>query len=288
MTTRSYARATVIGAQGFIGGYIAKDLQRRGLEVITPRRLSDWEEVDAGLLVWAAGYTSDYGRDPRATIAAHAGDLAEALQTKCMQGLVYLSSARLYDGLEGTVSEDSPLGLDPAVPRHLFDLSKGLGEWLVRNCDHPNATVLRLSGVYSDRLDGGSFLEDVIARAFEGWSGELDTAPDVLRDYVHVTDVCEAVWAAATRGSEPLYIVGSGECVDNQTLLGILSERTGTQIRPVAPATGSRVPTLDVSRIHGLGVKPRSLTEGLDRVLTFQDNQRAMQSMMGVTQMPWM
>lgn len=288
MSEMRYQHATVIGGRGFIGRYIVKDLERRGLSVTTPDRIADLEPADLGLLVWAAGYTSDYARDPRATIAAHAQDLAEALATQTIRGLVYLSSARLYDGLTGVVNEDTPLALDPAHPRHLFDLSKGVGEWLVRNADLPRACVLRLSGVYSDKLDGGSFLEDVIARSLEGWSGELDTAPDTARDYVHVDDVCSAVWAAVTQGTEPLYLVASGETVDNRTLLGVLSERTGTRIEPSLPPSGAVVPTLDPSRIRALGVEPRSLSDGLDRVLTMQDNLRAMQSMMGVTQMPWM
>lgn len=289
MNQPTLARATLIGGRGFIGRHLAADLRRRGLEVQTPYRLEAWEESDTDLLIWAAGCTPDDEREPGTTIAAHAADLARALATKRYRVLIYLSSARLYERRPGRVSEATPLGLDPADPGQLYDLSKGLGEWLVRHHAAPRAHVLRLADVYADDLDGGSLLEDLIARALEGWSGAVDAAPDAARDYAHVEDVCRAIWAVAESGTRPLYLVGSGETIDNQTLFGLLSERTGVRIEPQRAPEGVIDPTLDVSALEAdLGLRPRALSEGLDRVLTFQDNQRAMRSMMGVTAMPWM
>lgn len=285
----SFSKVTVVGGHGFVGQAIARSFEKGGADVrIVSRGDEDWMAEPAGLLVWAAGYTADYAESPAATVQAHAGDLARVLEQTSFEAMIYLSSTRLYDGLEGPVDESTPLGLDPAVPRHLYDLSKGLGECLVRHHGGPRAHVLRLSGVYADGLNGGSWLEEVLGLALDGQASVLDVAPDAARDYVHLEDVILAVQAIAERGETALYNVASGETIDNRTLLGLLSQRTKAELTAGREEIGVRAPRVDVSRLRRLGVEPRCLSEGVDRVLTWQDNKRAMQSMLGVTQMPWM
>lgn len=282
----SFEQITIVGGRGFVGRALVKTFEKKGAKVVVPERLPSGEEP-LGLLIWAAGYTSDYAADPAATVNAHASDLARTLADSSYDAVIYLSSTRLYDGLE-EAREDMPLSLDPGTPRHLYDLSKALGEWLVRHQAQGRSHVLRLSGVYGDALDGGSFLETVIERALEGKGGFVDVPAQGARDYVHLDDVCRAVVAVADGGVEPVYNVASGEVVDNETLLALLSARTDTpfEARPEAPDL--IVPDVDISRLKALGLTPRSLSEGLDHVLTWQHNQRAMRSMLGVDRMPWM
>lgn len=285
----SSCSAIVVGGHGFVGQHIVKAMKKRKMKVSTPRRIEDIAVEGANVLVWAAGYTADFAQNPAATIDAHAADYAKLLADKSFDAVLYLSSARLYDGCGlGLVDEASPLGWNPENHRHLFDLSKALGECLTHNYQEGRGHVLRLAGVYGDKLEGGSFLEDMVARAIEGWATDVDTAPDIARDYIHIEDVCAAVLAIIEKGRASSYIVASGETVENRTLLGLLSEHTGNQLTPVLSPAGVRTPTLDISRLRSLGVHPRPLSVGLNRVLTAQDNLRAMQSMMGVEQMPWM
>lgn len=290
MSEQIFSSVTVVGGAGFIGRHLVKYLQKQGLQVHVPAKGDEaWMDEPQGLVVWAAGYTADYADSPSATVEAHAGALARLIEGQRYEGLVYLSSIRLHDGVDDVVDEDTPLALDPSRPRHLYDLSKGLGEWLTMHCGGMRAKVARLACVYGDALDGGGFLDEVIERALDEEGGPVDVAPDSGRDYIHVDDVCAAIWAIATGGEHALYLVASGETVDNRTLLGVLGERAGVSFEAARASEGRSGPTYDVSRlVSELGVQPRPLSEGLDRVLTHQHNQRAMRSMMGVTQMPWM
>lgn len=286
----SFSKVTLVGGHGFIGRHLQKRFSRKGLEVsVVGAGDETWMDTSLGLVVWAAGYTKDYAARPDLTVAAHAGDLAKLVQRAGYEALVYLSSTRLYDGLEGTVNEDTPLALGSSAPRHLFDLSKALGEHLVRHHGGPRAHVARLSGVYANELDGGSFVEEMMAQALSGNGKEVETPPDAARDYIHMDDVAEAIWAIGERGMHPVYNVASGELVDNRVLLGLLSERAGVPIFPALPPSGQTFPLIDITRMkQTLDVHPMAFSEGLDRVMVHQDNLKAMQSMMGVTKMPWM
>ena len=282
---------TIVGGHGFIGRALVKHYQKKGVSVRVPERGEmGWLDEMHTTLIWAAGYTADYLESPAQTIEAHAALVAQVVERKNYHSLVYLSSTRLYDGLSGRVDEDTPLALGVHTKRQLFDLSKGLGEWLVQHCGGPRAHIARLAGVYSDALDGGSFFESLVGRALAGKDGAVESAPNTCRDYVHIDDVCAAIEAIAARGNYPVYIVASGELVRNEVLLTLLSERTRTKLEAVhPPSMEPEPPNLDISRLkEDLDMYPRSLSEGLDRVLTWQDNQRAMRSMMGVTNMPWM
>ena len=103
-----------------------------------------------GTVFYCAGLTSDYAVRAHDTVSAHVCLLNELLQGGNFETLVYLSSTRLYDSLGPyAVDEDSALALNPANPRHLYDLSKALGEALCRQ-----AGAARARGAAGLRLPG--------------------------------------------------------------------------------------------------------------------------------------
>lgn len=280
MNNQPFTRATIVGGQSFLGTSLVRALERGGSEVHlkSPGEV-DWLDRLEGLVVLA----DPLGEGSSGTAAV----LAEAVARGGYDALILVSTVRVYDGLVGRVDEETSL-LVPERPEALGTLSVRCQEHIVRQRGGPRAFVVRMAETYGDGLDGGTFLEAMIERALEGRAGTVETAPDVQRDLIHVEDACRALLAIAARGTHSCYIVASGEAVDDRTLLGLLSERTKTRLEPGLPPTGNEAPSLDVSRLAELGVVPRRLADGLDRVLTWQDNQRAMRSMMGVTRMPWM
>ncbi|MBX2812795.1 MAG: NAD-dependent epimerase/dehydratase family protein [Myxococcales bacterium] len=283
----------VVGGNGFIGKSIVKKFRSQGMAVdVVDRGSFERLEDPCDILIWSAGYTADYAESPAKTIQAHAMDLAKVVENQRYARLIYLSSTRLYDGLPGPVSEETPIALESRKERSLFDLSKAMGEWLVCHRGGPRAHVLRLSGVYSDALDGGSFLETMILRALDGQGGSVDALGTTRRDYIHIEDVCQVVLAVAEVGQYSLYNVAAGDLVTNNELFSFLRDRTGTRLSPSEMVIGDTEPcppAVIVRRIESdLGLVPRQIEVGLDRVLTWQDNQRAMRSMMSVSHMPWM
>ncbi len=276
MTTT--ARATVIGAGGFIGRRLVAHLRREGWDCFAPARdVRGFPGDDLGTVFYCAGLTADYARRPHDTVRAHATLLNEVLAEGDYDALVYLSSTRLYDGRPGfagaSVDEDTPLALDPSQPRHLFDLSKALGESLCRQASGGRARIARLSCVYSgaeDDADGflGTLLSRVRA-ADRGAVLEIDSSAEAARDYVHVDDAVEALVAIATHGTRPLYNVAAGVDVANSELFARLGELAGCELRALR---GEPVPCpapISIERMQREfgGWRPRALLDQLPALL---------------------
>jgi nucleoside-diphosphate-sugar epimerase len=107
---------TILGATGFIGSHLAATLRRAGTECFTPARGDDTIFTrPLGRVYYGIGYTADFAANPAATVEAHAALLGRLLATADFEKLVYMSSVRLYDGLDGAVNQESRnLVLKPA------------------------------------------------------------------------------------------------------------------------------------------------------------------------------
>ncbi len=271
-------QATVIGAGGFIGRRLVAHLRQRDWDCRAPARDDRAFVRDAalGTVFYCAGLTADFARRPHDTVQAHVGLLDEVLAHADFDALVYLSSTRLYDGRPGFagagVDEDTPLALDPAQPRHLYDLSKALGESLCRQASGGRARVARLSCVYSgadDDADG--FLGTLLSRVRAPDRGpmlEVDSSAETARDYVHVDDVIEALVAIASRGTQPLYNVAGGSNVTNRELFARLGELAGCELRALRNEPVPCPAPVSIERMRGeFGWRPRALLEHLPALL---------------------
>ena len=127
--------------------------------------------------------------------------------------LVYLSSGAIYGQMEGNrdIDEDEPFG--PLYPPREQDntsgvgyaMSKRLGEqWvgMYRDLYGLEVTSLRLAWVYGRgiadyRLNSGVSL--FLRKAMVGESMHLPYGGDTFCDFVHVFDVADAIFNAATR-----------------------------------------------------------------------------------------
>ena len=271
-------RATVIGADGFIGQRLLAHLRQLGWDCRAPAR-DDCNFIcagDLGTVFYCAGLTADFARRPHDMVHAHVSLLNDVLALSDFDALVYLSSTRLYDGRPGfagaEVDEDTPLTLDPAQPRHLYDLSKALGESLCRQVSGGRARIARLACVYTgtdDDADG--FLDTLLARLRAPDRGPMlnvDSPAEAERDYVHIDDVLDALVAIASRGTRPLYNVAGGINVANRQLFARLGDLAGCELRALRDGLVPSPAPISIERMRSeFGWRPRALLDRLPELL---------------------
>lgn len=230
-------KATIIGGKGFIGRQLAARLLAAGWDCHVPERQEIFDgQKEMGHVFYCAGLTADYLRRPFDTVEAHVSLLSKILQADRFASLVYLSSTRLYDSQPGIVgSEEIPLLLTSANPRHLYDLSKALGESLCLVTGKGRARIARLSCVYNDHTDEDGFLPGLLRQIIKDRPAylEVDSSPAFARDYIHLDDVLDALILIATKGKEGIYNVAGGENIRNETLFAVLSTASGCRIMPL-------------------------------------------------------
>ena len=230
--------ATVIGGQGFIGRALASHLRGAGWNCWVPDRTTSWpmSSRSLGRVFYCAGLTADYLSRPADTVEAHVSLLARVLQSDFYESLVYLSSTRLYDGLDSGVAADETMrfSVAPHEPRHLYDLTKLTGECLCYAIGRGRARIARLSCVYDSAEDEDGFLPALLRRisqAPRGATVQVASSPHFARDYVHVSDVVHALMDIAAHASQTTYNVASGENLRNDELAKLVKEKSGRHLR---------------------------------------------------------
>lgn len=100
--------------------------------------------------------------------------------------------------------------MQPQDPSDLYNLSKLMGESLCLTGGRTGVRVARLSNVVGgEDRDSGNFVPSLVREA-RGGHIVLQTAPDSVKDYIHIDDVAELLPRIATQGRERLYNVASG------------------------------------------------------------------------------
>lgn len=290
-------KALVLGCTGFLGRALVARLRSQGIPVVCGGRATDldrgfdltasgpWEdlldEVDTVFhLAWSGGpeLALQY---PRATHGCNVEGslrLAAALRARPSLRVVFPSSG-------GTLYGDRPdpaREQDPVFPTGPYAEAKWLVErHLLANLPGPapDVRILRIANVYGpaprERPAPGvvaTFVERLRAReTVEVWGRS------VVRDFVHIEDVIEAMIRSAElpAGDLPrdrILNIGSGQGVALEALIDLLQELRGDPF-PVSyqsprPQDLARS-VLDISRARScLGWKPRiSLPEGLRGLL---------------------
>ncbi len=266
-------KATIIGARGFIGSHLHSRLQDLGWDCSAPKKNEiNNKQEDLGHLFYCAGLTADFAQRPFDTVEAHVSLLSRILQKCKFQSLTYLSSTRLYDGKQEDVgSEEDPLTLNPGTPRHLFDLSKALGESLCLVMGHGRARVARVSCVYNDHKDLDGFLPGLINQIItkKKSSITIDSSPYFSRDYVQLDDVIDALILIATRGTDFIYNVASGENISNELLFSTLSEISGCSIHTLSQDIPAFTPCrISISKMNKeFNWRPVPVLKNLTRIL---------------------
>jgi nucleoside-diphosphate-sugar epimerase len=243
------AKFTVLGAGGFIGRHLVRHLRRSGHAVWAPDRGDPAvHEHDLGHVVYCIGLTTDFAANPMDTAEAHVCVLLPLLRRARFARLVYLSSIRLYDGLASGVDETTALSFSPSLQRHVYDLSKALGEALTHHGTGSGA-VARLANVYDDELRKDDFLCTTVRKALAGGALDMDSRPEIGRDYIHADDAVRALEAVALGAREAVYNVASGVIFTNGDLAALLEREVGCRIVFRGSTSPRLPPAIDVSRL---------------------------------------
>lgn len=193
----------ITGASGFVGRYLHERLVASGAHVIAVSRRcrAGMQQVD------------DYSRSPDADVLIHLGEesdravvnragesyldvsarVVRALVARGYRRLIYISSGAVY----GDVSPQPSKPGDAVNTHDIYSRAKHANESIILAA---GGSVVRLSNLYGEGMAASNVLSDIIAQLPE--PGPLfvrDATP--VRDYLHVSDVAEAL----TRFSESNY-----------------------------------------------------------------------------------
>lgn len=255
-------KCVVLGAGGFIGINLCRRLLADGADVTgfghRPRitgTISSVEWVDgefedadavaraldgADLVYHLLGGSSPSAsnRDPiaelRGSLAHNLQVVAAAARAKIYK-LIFVSSGGTVYGpaTRLPIAEDAPT--DPISAYGLTKLATEKMLGLYRLIEGLNYAVLRVANPYGpfqlpDRPQG--VIATIIKRALDGRPVQIWGDGSVVRDYLHINDVCEAlVRAAGITGEHRVFNIGSGI---GQSLNDVVRSVSDALDRPVA------------------------------------------------------
>jgi len=283
----------VTGANGFIGREVASTLRARGHEVhslvrdvataVQPARELDLvrrplppgscDGLEA--LVHCAAYLptsySDAGEAQRCFDVNALGTLL--LLQECARAgvrqVVHLST-NLYRLSRTAATEEAPF--EPSEHASSYLVSKAAADFFATHSRRTlPVAILRLSSVYGPTLERG-IVATLITRLLAGQPITVEDG-NYQADFIHVTDVVNAVVAAVERVADGPYNIGSGTATRPPDLARILLDAVDAprDLLLTKPAPSSELRgfcALDVTRARAdLGFAPRSLVDGLRDVI---------------------
>ena len=257
--------AVVTGGAGFIGSHVVDRLVDDGYRITVIDDLSSGkrENLPSGIDLVVADVTSEQAgaaiqRAGPELVIHTAAQISVSVSTReplldarinVLGTVNVLEAARVsgagkivYFGSGGTAygqPEDQPVNeSQPVGPENPYGTSKLAGEEylaMYRRAFGMESTVLRLANVYGPRQDphGEAGVVAIFTRAMlAGNPITIFGDGNDERDYVYVSDVVDAVMAAAAPGGPHRCNIGSGVGTNVNELCARLSELTGYALEP--------------------------------------------------------
>jgi dTDP-glucose 4,6-dehydratase len=221
-------------------------------------------------------------------------DPADFIRTDVVGTAVLLDAARRAgvgrfvqvstDEVYGSIPHGAFRETDPISPSSPYSASKAGGDLQVLAWHRTfglDAVITRGSNTFGARQYPEKLIPLFVTNALDGH--ELPVYGDGMqvRDWIHVEDHCEGIWAAMSGGEAgEVYNVGGGNEVPNMEITRRILELTGrddTLIRHVTDRPGhDRRYALDTTRLRALGWEPRrSFDDALAATVAWYRDNRA-------------
>ena len=252
---------TVLGATGYVGSNLLNKFRAAGTQVYAPTRDADLRNKQLGHVVYCIGMTADFRTKPFDTIESHVCVLKKILQESEFESLTYLSSTRVYIKSKNDnnfVTEEDDIVINSSDSNDIFAASKITGELLALNSGRKNIKIVRLSNVFGSDLFSQNFLTALIKEALRNNRVELFTTSDSAKDYISISDVCEALYQLSFRNETGIYNLAYGQNTANERILNVISKITGAEIVYSAKAQKIIFKTINTSKMNNeLGFRPK-------------------------------
>ena len=250
--------------------------------------LSDFRDYarlpEADVIVHGAGYAQPLRFMSAAAATLQIGTAATlALLQRVRHGghFLFLSSAQVYTGLNGTVCAESTVGTTtPAHPRSSYIEGKRAGEAACHafRAEGVHATVARLGDVYGpgtrphDKRALNAFIEQALTL---GEIRMLDSG-SAVRAYGYVADAVDRLWRILLTGHDTVYNVGGRQLTTIAGVAGLIGRLTGATVIPGPAGPGvAGAPDalrLDLTRVNAeFGEQDEvALEDGLAATIAWQ------------------
>jgi len=258
---------TVLGSSGFIGSHLVRWLESQGHDCHAPARGEDLSGRPLGHVIYCIGLTADWRGRQHDTVKAHVCALLEVLEKTDFESLLYLSTTRLYAGIEDT-REGGNLRVNPLRTDDLYNVSKIMGESICLSSPRETIRVARLSNVFGDDFTSENFLTSVLRDAAEHNQVILRTSLDSAKDYVSVDDVVRLLPRIASAGRRRVYNVASGENTTHRELVDAIVKVTGCRIEVAEGSPTVSFPPILIERIREeFGFSPVRVADALPKLV---------------------
>jgi nucleoside-diphosphate-sugar epimerase len=264
---------TILGSAGFIGSALLASMRRADEEVFAPLRNDPAIfERDLGDVIYAIGLTADFRQRPFDTVKAHVSVLTDILERAAFRSLTYLSSTRVYSGLQTTLTHQ-PLSVEPSSPSHLYNLTKLTGESICLHCGHPAMRVVRLSNVVGvGPAESNNFIDSLVRDAVKGHI-TLHSSPDFSKDYIQLEDVVDYLPKIVRYGNSRIYNLASGTNLTNEEWTKRLQALLGCNVTYRSDPTFNSFPRISISELQQeFSFSPRSALEVLPELIEYEQN----------------
>jgi nucleoside-diphosphate-sugar epimerase len=257
---------TVFGGRGFIGRALCDHLRQVGHEVyVPPRDTAEMPRTSLGHVVYSIGLTSDFRTRPFDGVDAHVSLLNGLLRESEFDSFLYLSSTRVYAGLDAEEArEDAILSVRPDLDG-LFNLSKLTGEAICLCYPSPKIRVARVSNVYGADQNSDIFLGMLLDELARDNAVVIHEAPTSSKDYVALEDVCWLLERIALYGTHRIYNVACGAPFCHGDIAAELQlQFPGATIEFATNARQRSFPRISNARVtEEFGFHPRSFRDFL-------------------------